>query len=162
MRFPPFTQRFGALLIVLAAVPAFATEQGRDTITFGSEQGSMHERPLNDYLRRLPVIPRFDISSTANYKGYTATWEVKDLRLSLATFHAKTNGQPYSVSFLFPGRKLPVHADWYSGLIHIIGGRKSLVPGGYTYERVTELQVTNGVIIATNLMTNVREDKLRR
>jgi hypothetical protein len=162
MRFPTFIWSLGAVLIVLAAIPVFATEQGRDTITFAGQQDSMLERPLNDFLRRLPEIPRFDIPSTASYKGYTASWEVKDSRLYLATFHATTNRQPYSVSLLFPGRKLPIHADWYSGTVHIVSGRETLAQGRYTYERVVALQVTNGVVVATNRMTNVREDKLKR
>ena len=162
MHFPMFIRILGALAIVLSTIPVFATEQDRDTITFAGQQDSMLERPLNDFLKRLPVIPRFDIPSTANYKGYTASWEVKDSRLCLATFHATTNLQPYSVSLLFPSRKLPIHADWYSGTIHIISGRETLAQGRYTYERVTALQVTNGVVIATNRMTNVREDKLKR
>jgi hypothetical protein len=162
MRFPTFIRVFGALALVLVALPAFATEQARDTIAFAGQQDSMLERPLNDFLKRLPLIPRFDIPSTANYKGYTASWEVKDSRLFLATFHATTNRQPYSISSLFPGRKLPIQADWYSGTVHIVGGRETLAQGRYTYERVAALQVTNGVVVATNRMTNIREDKLKR
>ena len=162
MRLPTFIRVFGALAIVLAAIPAFATEQVRDTIALAGQQDSILERPLNDFLRRLPEIPRFDIPSTANYKGYTAIWEVKDSRLFLATFHATTNREPYSISSLFPGHKLPIHADWYSGTVHIISGRETLAQGRYTYERVIALEVTNGVVIATNRMTNVREDRLTR
>jgi hypothetical protein len=161
MRLPTPITSFAALAILLFGIPAVATEQGRDTIAFAGQQDSMLERPLNDFLKRLPVIPRFDIPSTANYKGYTANWEVKDSRLYLATFHATTNHQPYSVSLLFPGRKLPIHADWYSGTVHIVSGRETLAQGRYTYERVTALRVTNGVVTATNEMRNVREDKLK-
>ena len=162
MRLPTFIRVFGTLAIVLAAIPASTTEQARDTITFAGQQDSMLERPLNEFLRRLPEVPRLDIPSTANYKGYTASWEVKDSRLLLATFHATTNRQPYSVSSLFPDRKLPIHANWYSGTVHIINGRETLAQGRYTYERVIALQVTNGVVVATNRLTNVREDKLKR
>jgi hypothetical protein len=131
-------------------------------MTFAGQQDSILERPFNDFLKRLPVIPRFDVPSTANYKGYTASWEVKDSRLYLVTFDATTNHQPYSVSLLFSGRMVPIHADWYSGTVHIVSGRETLAQGRYTYERVTALQVTNGVVSATNRMTNVREDKLKR
>jgi hypothetical protein len=141
---------------------AFATEQGRDAITFAGQQDSILECPLNDFLGRLPMSPRFDIPNTANYKGYTASWEVKDSRLYMRTFHATTNDQPYSISSLFPGRKLPIHADWYSGALHIVSGRETWAKGRYTYERVTTLQVTNGVVLTTNRMTNVKEDKLKR
>ncbi len=162
MHFPNVIRVFVAAAIVLAVVQAFATEQGRDEITFAGQQDSILECPLNDFLGRLPKSPRFDIPNTANYKGYTASWEVKDSRLYMATFRATTNQQPYSLSLLFPERKLPIHADWYSGTLHIVSGKETLAQGRYTYERVTRLQVTNGVVIATNRMTNVREDKLKR
>ena len=150
-----------ALAVFALAVPTFETEQARDTITFAGQWHSTLARPLNDFLRRLPRIPRFDVPNTANYKGYTANWEVRDSRLYLASFSATTNGQPFSVTLLFPNRKLPIHADWYSGTVHIISGRETLAQGRYTYERDTALQVTNGVVTATNEMRNVIEDKLK-
>jgi hypothetical protein len=162
MRFPTFTGVLVTLAVIFAAVPAFATEQARDKMTFAGQQDLILECPLNNFLKRLPKVPRFDIPSTSNYKGYTASWDVKDSRLYLATFHATTNRQPYSISLLFPGRNLPIHAEWYSGTVHIISSRETLAQGRYTYERVTALQVTNGVVVATNRMTNVREDKLKR
>jgi len=151
----------GALAFI-AAVPASATDQVRDTIVFAGKRDTIIERPLSDFLRRLPEIPRFDIPNTANYKGYEASWEVRGSRLYLASFSAATNRQPYSISMLFPRRKLPIHADWYSGTVHIIGGREALAQGYYTYERVTGLRITNGVVTATNEMRNVREDKLKK
>jgi hypothetical protein len=153
---------FATIAATFVAIPSFATEQARDTVTFAGQRHTMIERPLNDFLRRLAKIPRFDVPSTANYKGYTASWEVRDSRLYLASFSATTNHQPFSVTLLFPDRKLPIHADWYSGTVHIISGRETLAQGYYTYERVTALQVTNGVVAATNQMSNVREDKLKR
>ena len=152
----------GALAVIFVAVPVSATEQARDAVAFADQHNSMLERPLNDFLKRLPEIPRFDIPSTANYKGYTASWEVRDSRLYLASFSATTNHQPFSIASLFPNRKLPIHADWYSGTVHIISGRETLAQGYYTYARVTTLRITNGVVAATNEMSNVREDKLKR
>ena len=151
-----------ALGVVALAAPTFATEQARDTVTFAGQQHMMLERPLNDFLRRLPAIPRFDIPSTANYKGYTTGWQVTDSRFYLTSFSATTNRQPYSVTLLFPDRRLPILADWYSGTIHIVSGRETLANGYRTYERVTAFRVTNGVLTATNEMRNVREDKLKQ
>jgi len=150
-----------ALAVIAPAAPTFATDQVRDTMTFAGQRCSMLELPLNDFLRRLPVIPRFDVPSTANYKGYTATWEVRDSRLCLASFSAMTNRQPFSVTLLFPDRKLPIPADWYSGTVHLVSGRGTLAQGYYTYERVTALRVTNGLVTATNELRNVRADKLK-
>jgi hypothetical protein len=151
-----------ALAVLAVAVSTFATEQVRDTVTITGQQHSMLERPLNGLLCRLPAIPRFDVPSTANYKGYTASWEVRDSRLYLASFSATTNRQPFSATLLFPDRTLPILADWYSGSVHIISGRETLAHGHYTYERVTALRVKNGVVTATNELRTVTEDKLKR
>lgn len=162
MHNPAFIGTLTTLAVIAAASSTFATDQARDTMAFAGQGYSMLERPLNDYLRRLPVIPRFDIPSTANYKGYTATWEVRDSRLCLASFSAMTNRQPYSVTLLFPDRKLPIPAEWYSGTVHLVSGRATLAQGYYTYERVIALRVTNGMVTATNELRNVREDKLKK
>jgi hypothetical protein len=142
------------LAVLAVAFPTFGTEQARDIVTFAGQHDSILEHPLNEFLSRLPAIPRFDIPSTADYKGYTATWEVKDSRLYLATFHATTNRQPYSISSLFPGQKVPIQAEWYSGTVHIISDSETLTQGRYVYERITVLQVTNGVVIATNRISD--------
>jgi hypothetical protein len=162
MHVPAFIRIFSSLAFAFVCISGFATEQVHDTIKFAGRQDAILECPFNDFLKRLPTIPRFDIPNTANYKGYTASWMVKDSRLYLATFHATTNHQSYSISSLFPARKLPIHADWYSGALHVISGKQVLKEGRYTYERVTTFQMTNGVIISTNRMTNVREDKLKK
>lgn len=158
----PLIRTLIVLAIFAVIVPTSATEQARDTVKFAGQQNSMLARPLNDFLRRLPTIPSFDIPNTANYKGYTAGWEVRDSRLYLAAFSATTNRQHFPAMLLFPGRTLPIHAEWYSGTLQIVAGREALAQGYYTYERVTALQVTNGLVIATNEMRNVREDKLKR
>jgi hypothetical protein len=139
---PKWRVKCMALLLTLFAFCSFATDQVRDIVTFRGERSTTLERPLNDFLRRLPTVPRFDVSSTANYKGYTATWELKDSRLFLKSFNATTNGHPFSVAWLFPTRSLPILADWYSGTLHIVDGSNRLVA----------LNITNGLVNATNEM----------
>ena len=162
MRMPPLIGTVIALGLLAATLPISATEQDRDMLTFAGQQHPALERPLNDFLGRLRTIPRFDIPNTANYKGYRAAWEVRDSKLYLASFSAATNGQPFSVAFLFPGRRLPFFADWYSGTVHVVRGRETLAQGYYTYERITALRITNGVVTTTNEMRNIREDKLNK
>jgi hypothetical protein len=160
-RLTGFSRTLIAAGVLVVGVGTFATEQVRDTVTFAGEEHSMLELPLTDFLRRLPALPRFDIPNTANYKGYTAGWEVRESRLYLTSFTATTNGRRVSITLLFPERTLPVLSDWYSGRVHIVSGGETLAQGYRTYERVIELRITNGVVTATNQMRNVREDKLK-
>jgi hypothetical protein len=159
---PTLARMLTVLAGVLITIPSLATEQVWDGVAYAGRDLSVLERPLNDYLRHLPAIPRFDIPNTANYKGYTAGWEVRNSHLYLASFRATTNHQPFSIILLFPGRELPIPADWYSGTVHIVSGKETLAKGYLTYEHVIALRITNGVVTATNEMRNVREDKLKR
>lgn len=162
MRNTQFIRTLIALTVLVVATSAFATDQTRDAVTFAGRQELMLERPFNDFLGRLPAFPRFDVTSTANYKGYTARWEVKDSHLYLTSFIATAHGRPVAYTLFFPNRNLPILSDWYSGTIHITSGRDSFAQGYHTYERVFTLSLTNGVVTATNEMRNVREDKLKR
>jgi hypothetical protein len=149
------------LLLVMLFFPwedaALATEQELDTI--GTD--FLLDRPLNDYIRTLNPMPKFDVRRTSNYKGYEASWEIRDSRLFLTSFAAATNRAPQPVSVLFPTRELPILADWFSGPLHVIGGKTSLSRGYQTFERVTRYQVSKGIITATKELRNVREDKLK-
>ena len=157
----PRTRLMCACLLVGCIALARATEQVKDSIKFAGQEHSILERPLNDFLRRSPSIPPFDVSHTANYKGYTASWLIKDAKCYLASFNATTNGHQFAVSSLFPSRHLPIVAEWFSGTIHIVIGRSTLAQSRYTYERITAVRITNGVVIATNELMNVREDQLK-
>ena len=157
-----FIRQLVGIGIFVAGSTSLATEQSRDIVSFGGQQFSMLERPLNDHLRRLPTMPRFDVLATSNWKGYVAGWEIKDSRLYLSFFEASTNGRPISVASLFPGRKLPILADWYSANLNLIMGKSVFDGGRFTFDRVTALYVTNGVVMATNEFRNIREDKLTK
>ncbi len=72
-----------------------------------------------------PNTPRrhFDLDSTANYKGYHATWEIKDGVLYLDSFEAREHGKRVGIRQIFPGRKPPIKADWYSESIDLPQGK---------------------------------------
>jgi hypothetical protein len=147
--------RVSLLSALVAGLPVLATEQEKDQVRFGDGDLLLLEVPLNDYLRRLPVLPRFDPDTTANWKAYRAEWAIRDARLYLTAFWAVTNRTPASETMLFPGRKVPILADWYSGKLHIVEGM-FWEGGDWTYKRVTALGVTNGVIATTNVMKDMR------
>jgi hypothetical protein len=140
---------------------AFATSQFRDVITIGRKESVILERPLNSFLGTNG--PRFDVESTGNYKGYFAKWEIKESRLYLTSFNAKTNGQSFPVSVLFPNKKLSIEALWYSGTIHVVEGAEKVVKGYLEmFGRLTAYEISKGAVVRTNTLRNVREDNLRK
>src|SRR5260370_32789681 len=116
-----YANRTLALVIATAAIFAgpttvLATVQARDAVRFEGKIKLMMECPLGDLLYSLPDPPEFEWQNTANWKGYTAKWEIKDSGLFLVSFEAKrkrTEPENVPLEAILPGRKLPVLADWY-------------------------------------------------
>ncbi len=134
---------------IVLAMAAASPQQALDTISYRGRHLTIIERPLDTFLRRSPKTPRFDIQSAANWQPYTASWEMRDSKLYLTAFRATINDQPVDAFFLFPDRKLPVHADWFSGTLHI-PKRPAMAHESWTFTSATTLEVTNGLVTATN------------
>ena len=100
-----------------------------------------------------PNTPRrlFDEDSTSNYKGYHATWEVKDGVLYLTSFEAKEHGKKVGLSQIFPGKTPPIKAEWFSNSIDLpqggpIGRDSDDRP---VYARELLLHFTKGKLVKT-------------
>jgi hypothetical protein len=101
----------------------FATEQESDQVTYQGKRYIMMECPLNSLWRTPAEVPKFDIDSSSNWKSYRAAWELRGNKLFLTAFEAKQGGRTFPLTRLFPGRKLPIFASWYSGAINVPIGR---------------------------------------
>lgn len=110
-----------ASICIALAFPtaAAATPQAMDRILVDGKRQAIREVPLGDYLRSMEKDRRFDVRSTANWKGYTCCWELKNSKLWLIEFNALRDGKPVPAEGLF-GRKLPIEATWYSGRISVM------------------------------------------
>ena len=79
-------------------------------------------------------VSRFQVCSTANWRGYVARWEIKNEVLVLVGFSARDkNGSAISIDDEFG--KEQVAADWYSGELRSSVGNR--IYGLYepTYEK---------------------------
>jgi hypothetical protein len=150
------------LLVVLMLSPliAFSTAQQCDILVLKGKKYSIFTNPLRPFLDRNPGrLPESNIISTSNWRGYVATWEVKNDRLVLTDVGMlQSVGKPSEVSpsteirsvmaKMFPDQN-EVLADWFTGNIIIPDGELvSYVHMGYasTYSKYIILQVKNGVI----------------
>jgi hypothetical protein len=155
------------VLVVITAMAAFlgsraaarATEQVRDHVRFEGKNQLMLECPLGDLLARLPASIEFEWQTTANWKGYTAGWEVKDGGLFLVSFEGKRGGKVVPVEAILPGRKLPVRADWYTGRARILIDEPIVRgPGlyGSVFERVVDLRIVKGRVVEARELRKAR------
>lgn len=127
---------------------AYATTQEKDEIIYETKTYTIEEVPLNNYLEKLDPIPEFDVPNTANYKGYTAKWEIKDNKLCLIKFQAKRDNQEVQISEIFPDSEtLPVEATWYNGKITINLEELLFHYGEFLSPTTLVLTIENGKII---------------
>lgn len=148
------------ILCLLGAVAAYATGQEPDRIIFDGKQRELFSNPLEDYYANGKRRPRFMIepltTSSGNWRGYVATWQIDDGKLYLTDITAwLCNGatvkscKKVTLNQIFPGKVQggKVFAAWYSDELRVPDGeRLQYVHMGYgsTYERDIIFTIKNG------------------
>ena len=109
------------------------------------------------YLMNVPSIPDSIVQlisqdyyeeSTACYRGYVATWEIKDDKLYLIDLSSR------NYEFV---QSPPIFADWNNGQIMFGTGNKKLSSSwvsAYDYEAEIHLTIENGLVVNINKVKN--------
>jgi hypothetical protein len=150
-------KKFAFVICLFLFRQVLATDQEHDQIQYSGASRLLMEYPLNDYLRARTNFPKFDVERTSNYKGYSAAWSIKDSKLLLSDFNATTDSKPATIAIIFPNRKLPLFAGWFSGKLHIATGEIEYRQGELWFKDAIQLTVTNGVVISTNGLKSFRQ-----
>ena len=129
------------------------TAQISEKIIINEEEYKLLSEPLASYLEKRNL--KFDVPHTACWRGYRATWELKDRELYLIGFEGEINGKEVDIKFLFPDATkvyfpFSVKADWFTGHLRIpIGDMIQYVHGGfasvYSDEMIIEMEQGNVV-----------------
>lgn len=160
-----------ALVVAVFALPQFAhgTAQMPDKLVLDGEEVALHTNPLQPYLyAHRDELPKFRPMTTANWRGYVATFAIRDGLLIVDKVEVRVQdksveprkppeGEDYRleppmvdiVTEVFNGRD-DVPATWYSGALVIPRGEiVDYVHMGYgsTFERYTLLSVQAGRIV---------------
>jgi len=140
-----------------------ATAQAPDRLWLNGKEFFIHTNPLEPFLEVNPTArPKPELISTCNWRGYIATWEVRDdhlilididvLGLSREAAENESIGDVWKrrsvMSSVFPDRK-EVLADWFSGHVIVPHGECiDYVHQGYasTYENHIILRVDWGLV----------------
>jgi uncharacterized protein (TIGR02996 family) len=133
------------------------TAQIADRIVFRGERRMLFSNPLQSYPWPPPGRPRFHWTSTANYRGYVATWEVKgdelfliDIDANLQVKNDEGHCRRVGMADLFPTGGEPLAATWFSGVLRLPDGeRVRYVHAGYasSYEHDLLLAVVEGRVV---------------
>lgn len=142
------------------------TAQAPEILIHRGRRLTLCERPLDDYLRRLPrkTRPVFTAPSTALWRGYVGTWEFRNDMLCLTDLEAwSKRDQDCAAERLedvFPKSKGCIPAKWMSGYLRCPEGRLiEYVHHGFLsrYERDRMFEVRGGVLIQEWLVLNPPE-----
>lgn len=104
---------------LLNSTYCLATDQVWDTIVVDGKQHFVREHPLANYWTR-ENRPRFDPTSTANWGGYTAVWEIRNSTLFLTSFDATIDGNAVDPRTIFDTKALPLPATWFTGKLTVL------------------------------------------
>ena len=120
------------LCVLLASVMcvssiAFATPQETDRICYGGHEYALLQVPMLGlwyYGEGKPPNgksrpPAFDFTSSANWVGYSASWEIRNKRLLLRTIRGRVKGKDVQNEAILTNVKFPALATWFTGKIHL-------------------------------------------
>lgn len=152
------------ILTLFLGLKVFATAQYPDKIIYNGKEYNLHSNPLEAYFEKNPdKRPKGGIMSTALWRGYVATFEVKDKQLFLKDIEIEyqdtTSKESYNykwrsvINEVFPDlRSIKIY--WLTGLLVIPHGKLvDYVHMGYgsTYRNYMLLEIDQG-----NLMKEKR------
>lgn len=139
------------------------TAQISEKIIYEGERHAMCTNPLDEFLSLANLGIDFESTSTALWRGYVGTWEIKGDRLYLVELGGRLkNGAEATLETVFPGFADRVFAHWFTGEIRLPQGKiLNYVHMGYgsTYERDLLLNIVDGVVIGSSVNVNgISED----
>ena len=99
--------------------------------------------------------PKFRAPNTATGRGYIATWEIDRDVLYLKAIRAWTDQREVGLGDLFPGRKGPVAATWFTGKLRVPQGKilKPAVPHPI-FRKYLMITVEKGRVVSQELIDN--------
>ena len=155
------------MILLLVPMHAFATAQMPDRILYQGETYPLFTEPLERYLseNRLRTKELFFSVCTACWRGYVATWEVKENYLyitKLVEGTCRPDAKEIPLANIFPGQTAPVKAIWFSGDLRIPQGeiiRYERRGYGAVYGREVYLTIKNGRIVNEMIIENTKRER---
>lgn len=126
------------------------TAQFSECLRHQGAEHAMAANPLEDYFVLVGERPAFQATSTALWRGYMGTWEIREGRLYLIGLEGElTDGSPATLATVFPAFPDRVFAHWFNGCLRLPRGKRlKYVHQGYNsiYEEDLLIDVVRGVV----------------
>lgn len=173
---PYYTIILVALISLISFSKGVATMQQPDRLTYkdlklGLSASWAFPSPLEIYYHQTGIKYPFKGTSTANYRGFIANWEIKDDKLFLYKIEVgkkQFNPQHFKVKSNDPSynEEKEIFADWFSGVIECSFRKKddfNYITSYYFQIRegvIIEQEMTSGRIPNSDYFSNLEELKL--
>jgi len=160
-------------LALVGATSALATGQEPDRIIYQNQERMLFSNPLEDYYANGRKRPNYMIepftTSTGNWRGYVATWQIDGENLFLIKVDSwlcngatKNSCRQVTLNELFPNKVSgdKVLANWFSGELRVPDGKElQYVHMGYgsTYERDLIFVVKAGKVSEPVIVDNTKK-----
>jgi hypothetical protein len=130
------------------------TAQCPESLLIDGKPYWLESLPLEPLLYSLDPPPDFGrwIRTWASclWRGYIGHWQIIDGKLFLTRLGTYDDDVDIDLDYLFPGRKPPIFASWYSGKLRVpVGDQLLYVHMGWQsrYERERILHVRHGHVV---------------
>jgi hypothetical protein len=149
-------------VVLTAAAPAWPTAQIPEKILYEGKSGSLFTNPLESYFTKDNPRPEFAAPHTACWRGYIGSWEIRENTLYLVDINAwmrdgSGKAAPVGFNAVFPGKKAPLKAEWFTGTLRIPRGKPIRhVHMGYqtVYEEEVHLRIEAGKVVDRQTIDN--------
>lgn len=154
------------------ATEAFATAQIPDILIYKGEEYALFSNPLEEYFEKHPdEKPQSDVTNTALWRGYIATFEIKDNQLFIKDIEIQYYDEISDeylwrsvIEEVFPNQK-EVKVDWFTGLLVIPQGKLvNYVHMGYasTYENYILFEIDKGNLTKEKKFNHKEYEKFKK
>jgi hypothetical protein len=171
-------KKITALIFSIYIANVNATAQQPDILVIDDTKYALYTNPLKTILLTREIKTKSDMVSTANWKGYTASWEIKDNNFLLNDVTVDKNSM-FSKKFsvlneIFPEKEKGFFsgssnedfiADWYSGVLIVpFGNLIDYQHMGYgsTYENYLILSIKKGIVFERFELNNEAFNKYKQ
>lgn len=141
--------------------------QDKDSLKIDRKYYSIDAAPLESYYKKTgkPRPSSFKVGCSTNWRGYLASWLLKNKTLYLTELHKPDGCRGYKKMWMFsvfPFKRKPIKASWFTGTISAYAETSEKIPGKKTryHRKQIILEFKNGVLTAKKEFVQVRTFKI--
>ena len=141
------------------------TVQRTEKIFIGEKEFFSWSTPLEQLWPDKKDRPKFQVKSSACWRGYQGTWRIVNYELYLINVQGELeSNQPFAMNTLFTKETISQFAEWYSGQLEIPLGKEIEIFGDIPsrYERYLNLEVRKGRVIEQKIVENLYDIELSK